>query len=102
MFIVRLPADRLGRRPHPQHQKPCHLLLRLRRQLHRKYAFGLAEQFALPFCFLPFRAKHVVGQYVAQLFHNLKRRFGMSSLWQQSRTVLELWIRIRSMAWTLT
>ncbi|MFJ1257388.1 transposase [Cupriavidus sp. CuC1] len=39
---------------------------------------------------------------IEPLFHNLKRWFGMSNLWQQSRTVLELWMQIRSMAWTLT
>ncbi|WP_454753993.1 IS701 family transposase [Cupriavidus necator] len=38
---------------------------------------------------------------IEPLFHNLKRWFGMSNLWQQSRTVLELWMQIRSMAWTL-
>ncbi|MCY0852721.1 transposase [Cupriavidus sp. D39] len=38
---------------------------------------------------------------IEPLFHNLKRWFGVSNLWQQSRTVLELWMQIRSMAWTL-
>ena len=35
------------------------------------------------------------------MFHNLKRWFGVNNLWQQKRTVLELWIQIRSTAWTL-
>jgi len=38
---------------------------------------------------------------IEPLFHNLKRWFGVSNLWQQTRTVLELWMQIRSMAWTL-
>jgi hypothetical protein len=32
---------------------------------------------------------------------NLKRWCGISNLWQQSRTALELWMQIRSTAWTL-
>src|ERR1700674_2965917 len=30
------------------------------------------------------------------LFNNLKRWWGISNLWQQSRTALELWMQIRS------
>ncbi|WP_018312613.1 transposase [Cupriavidus sp. UYPR2.512] len=39
---------------------------------------------------------------IEPLFHNLKRWFGFNNLWQQTRTVLELWMQIRSCAWTLT
>jgi hypothetical protein len=35
------------------------------------------------------------------LFHNLKRWWGVANLWQQSRKALELWMQIRSTAWTL-
>lgn len=35
------------------------------------------------------------------MFHNLKRWWGANNLWQQKRTVLELWMQIRSTAWTL-
>jgi DDE superfamily endonuclease len=38
---------------------------------------------------------------IEPLFHNLKRWWGISNLWQQSRTALELWMQIRSTAWTL-
>ena len=38
---------------------------------------------------------------IEPLFHNLKRWWGITNLWQQSRTVLELWMQIRSIAWTL-
>jgi hypothetical protein len=39
---------------------------------------------------------------IEPLFHNLKRWWGFNNLWQQTRTVLELWMQIRSCAWTLT
>lgn len=39
---------------------------------------------------------------IEPLFHNLKRWWGVNNLWQQSRRVLELWMQIRSTAWTLT
>jgi hypothetical protein len=38
---------------------------------------------------------------IEPLFHNLKRWWGVNNLWQQRRIVLELWMQIRSMAWTL-
>ena len=38
---------------------------------------------------------------IEPLFHNLKRWWRISNLWQQSRTALELWMQIRSTAWTL-
>jgi len=38
---------------------------------------------------------------IEPLFHNLKRWWGISNLWQQSRTALETWMQIRSTAWTL-
>lgn len=38
---------------------------------------------------------------IEPLFHNLKRWWGVNNLWQQKRTVLELWMQIRSTAWTL-
>ena len=38
---------------------------------------------------------------IEPLFHNLKRWWGVNNQWQQKRTVLELWMQIRSMAWTL-
>lgn len=39
---------------------------------------------------------------IEPFFHNLKRWWGVSNLWQQSRRVLELWMQIRSTAWALT
>jgi hypothetical protein len=39
---------------------------------------------------------------IEPLFHNLKRWWGLNNVWQQTRTVLELWVQIRSCAWTLT
>lgn len=39
---------------------------------------------------------------IEPLFHNLKRRWGLNHLWQHTRIVLELWIQIRSCAWSLT
>ena len=38
---------------------------------------------------------------IEPLFHNLKRWWGVNNLWQQKRAVLELWMQIRSTAWTL-
>jgi len=38
---------------------------------------------------------------IEPLFHNLKRWWGVANLWQQSRKALELWMQIRSTAWTL-
>jgi hypothetical protein len=38
---------------------------------------------------------------IEPLFHNLKRWWGVANLWQQSRQALELWMQIRSIAWTL-
>jgi hypothetical protein len=38
---------------------------------------------------------------IEPLFHNLKRWWGISNLWQQSRTTLELWMQIRCTAWCL-
>ena len=38
---------------------------------------------------------------IERLFHNLKRWWGVNNLWQQKRIVLELWMQIRSTAWTL-
>ena len=38
---------------------------------------------------------------IEPLFHNLERRWGINNLWQQSRTALELWMQIRSTAWSL-
>ena len=38
---------------------------------------------------------------IEPLFHNLKRWWGVANLWQQSRQALELWMQIRSTAWTL-
>ena len=38
---------------------------------------------------------------IEPLFHHLKRWWGVANLWQQERTVLELWMQIRSMAWAL-
>lgn len=38
---------------------------------------------------------------IEPLFHDLKRWWGVNNLWQQKRTVLELWMQIRSTAWTL-
>lgn len=38
---------------------------------------------------------------IEPLFHNLKRWWGISNLWQPSRTALETWMQIRSSAWTL-
>jgi hypothetical protein len=39
---------------------------------------------------------------IEPLFHNLKCWWGCKDLWQQSRRVLELWMQMRSCAYTLT
>ncbi|MGF6735990.1 hypothetical protein OKW50_008163 [Paraburkholderia youngii] len=39
---------------------------------------------------------------IEPLFHNLRRWWGFNNLWQQTRTLLESWMQIRSCAWTLT
>lgn len=39
---------------------------------------------------------------IETLFFNLKQWWGANNLWQQSRRALELWMMIRSIAWTLT
>ena len=38
---------------------------------------------------------------IEPLFHNLKRWWGVTNLWQQSKQALELWMQIRSTAYTL-
>lgn len=39
---------------------------------------------------------------IEPLFHNLKRWWGVTNLWQQSKPALELWMQIRSIAYALT
>ncbi len=39
---------------------------------------------------------------IEPLFHNIKRWWGVTNLWQQSRQALELWMQIRSTAYALT
>ena len=39
---------------------------------------------------------------IEPLFHNLKRWWGVTNLWQQSKAALELWMQIRSIAYALT
>ena len=39
---------------------------------------------------------------IEPLFHNLKRWWGCDRLWQHSKEALELWMQIRSTAYTLT
>ena len=39
---------------------------------------------------------------IESLFHNLKRWWGVTNLWQQSKPALELWMQIRSTAYALT
>ncbi|MBU6995397.1 MAG: transposase [Ferrovum myxofaciens] len=39
---------------------------------------------------------------IEPLFHNLKRWWGVTNLWQQSKGALELWMQIRSTAYALT
>ena len=39
---------------------------------------------------------------IEPLFHNLKRWWGVTNLWQQSKEALELWMQIRCMAYALT
>jgi hypothetical protein len=38
---------------------------------------------------------------IEPLFHNLKRCCDVNNLWQQEHIVLELWMQIRSTAWTM-
>jgi hypothetical protein len=52
-------------------------------------------------------AQQVVEIYATRwgiepLFHNLKRWWGVTNLWQQSKEALELWMQIRSTAYALT
>jgi hypothetical protein len=39
---------------------------------------------------------------IEALFHNLKRWWGVTNLWQQSKPALELWMQIRCTAYALT
>lgn len=39
---------------------------------------------------------------IESLFHNLKRWWGVTNLWQQSKAALELWMQIRCTAYALT
>ena len=39
---------------------------------------------------------------IEALFHNLKRWWGVTNLWQQSTAALELWLQLRSTAYALT
>jgi hypothetical protein len=39
---------------------------------------------------------------IEPLFHNLKRWWGVTNLWQQSKEALELWMQIRCMGYALT
>ena len=39
---------------------------------------------------------------IEPLFHNLKRWWGVTNLWQRSKEALELWMQIRSIAYALT
>ena len=39
---------------------------------------------------------------IESLFHNLKRWWGVTNLWQQSKVALQLWMQIRSTAYALT
>lgn len=39
---------------------------------------------------------------IEPLFHNLKRWWGVTNLWQQSKAALELWMQIRSTAYAMT
>ena len=39
---------------------------------------------------------------IEPLFHNLKRWWGVTNLWQQSKAALELWMQIRSIGYALT
>ena len=52
-------------------------------------------------------ARNVVEIYATRwgiepLFHNLKRWWGVTNLWQQSKQALELWMQIRCTAYALT
>jgi len=39
---------------------------------------------------------------IEPLFHHLKRWWGVTNLWQQSKAALGLWMQIRSTAYALT
>jgi hypothetical protein len=38
---------------------------------------------------------------IEPIFHNLKRWWGINNLWQQKRAVLERWMQIRCIAWSM-
>ena len=38
---------------------------------------------------------------IEPIFHNLKRWWGINNLWQQKRIVLERWMQIRCIAWSM-
>lgn len=38
---------------------------------------------------------------IEPIFHNLKRWWGINNLWQQKRVVLERWMQIRWIAWSM-
>jgi hypothetical protein len=38
---------------------------------------------------------------IEPIFHNLKRWWGINNLWQQKRVVLERWMQIRCIAWSM-
>ena len=42
------------------------------------------------------------GWGIEPLFHNLKRWWGMTNLWQHSKAALEMWLQIRCTAYALT
>jgi len=51
-------------------------------------------------------ASEIVSLYsnrwqIEPIFHNLKRWWGINNLWQQKRTVLERWMQIRCIAWSM-
>ncbi|MCR1349926.1 transposase, partial [Acidithiobacillus ferrooxidans] len=51
-------------------------------------------------------ASEIVALYsnrwqIEPLFHNLKRWWGIHNLWQQRRAVLERWVQIRCIAWSM-
>ena len=51
-------------------------------------------------------ASEVVVSYshrwqIEPIFHNLKRWWGINHLWQQKRAVLERWVQIRCIAWSM-
>ncbi|MCR2832131.1 transposase, partial [Acidithiobacillus ferrooxidans] len=51
-------------------------------------------------------ASEIVSLYsnrwqIEPIFHNLKRWWGINNLWQQKRIVLERWMQIRCIAWSM-